>query len=687
MDTDNVFDLAQEGVYSPAAADLNPHPDLCLGRPSKAQKIQFKNKTNFVTKRNYAILYDLHTAFGPFKSDGLIDLWNQSFSDQINGERKNLLEACLFAEGAILNRRGEKFDHRNEFPEFLSCEPDIQTGLKNITKDPLQLKFRAAISKNPTFVSRCLQDLISNQFQEIYLANRQESGSNWIRVGPFLFIKNKKGEVVSYKLNTFQEIIGFVVLSPREKSKFISKRLLAKDGDMSYLEVIGRRTGPELVNYCRSFMIDSINDFRARLGCKQIDISLLNQSIHHYAGNRGVAMSLQTLNSRYISGAGTAFLKHFFDRSTLSRTARTFGFYARLHQYNAMAVTKDAELLISEFKNEEPILGKLFEKLSPLSREQRFEFIAGVRSYYKKRGLGKSGWRFLKTISPVDTGLIFSHHFSFSVAEDLFAPQYAESLRSSSTFEFLTELGKISTQKPRARLVPYLLRLYEACVVKPHREDEFSTFFNYKVPSSPDPDLHLFRAMARHILNSKDLVINLQHLCTDAIDVLKGLGSDRIRELIGPQKISVDRALRIIQIGHEEMAQKYASENANNKRKWNPVLPTYCVGETVFTELCTETDLVKEGKDMRHCIGSYTEECLAGSVRVFSGTAGLNSQRKLRISVSLSRMDSVKNVWKVGQVRGFANRIANANERSAAQSLAKAFSRAMKDRAKSTLEQ
>lgn len=86
----------------------------------------------------------------------------------------------------------------------------------------------------------------------------------------------------------------------------------------------------------------------------------------------------------------------------------------------------------------------------------------------------------------------------------------------------------------------------------------------------------------------------------------------------------------------------------------------------VVRQLKQAEDLVMESRAMRHCVSSYAAKCIAGHASVWS----LRRCTKDRIDRLLTI--EVDPQGRVVQVRGFANRLACADERQVLQRWAKA---------------
>lgn len=92
-----------------------------------------------------------------------------------------------------------------------------------------------------------------------------------------------------------------------------------------------------------------------------------------------------------------------------------------------------------------------------------------------------------------------------------------------------------------------------------------------------------------------------------------------------------------------------------NKRKnikqeiWNCAITTFTHKNFVIVPITNSLDLFNEGKEMHHCVHSYTKDCLLGKSRIFSIKIG---------DMKVATAEIVKNThdqWSFGQIRGKCN--------------------------------
>lgn len=88
------------------------------------------------------------------------------------------------------------------------------------------------------------------------------------------------------------------------------------------------------------------------------------------------------------------------------------------------------------------------------------------------------------------------------------------------------------------------------------------------------------------------------------------------------------------------------SENAARRRR----------EEYVVTQIVTADELVAEGRAMHHCVWTYAQRCIAGQVSIWSLRRKTQGKVDRLLTIELDRQN------RAVQVRGFANRLATADE-------------------------
>ena len=96
--------------------------------------------------------------------------------------------------------------------------------------------------------------------------------------------------------------------------------------------------------------------------------------------------------------------------------------------------------------------------------------------------------------------------------------------------------------------------------------------------------------------------------------------------------------------------------NSKNQRyfEWSKTLPdTLIFNKYLFKELSSSNELSKEGRDMKHCVGSYASSCFNGSTRIVS----LSLHKDDNIIEKLLTIEIYQN--RIIQVKGKCNRSPN----------------------------
>jgi hypothetical protein len=624
--------------------------------------------SNFRMKRGYQVLLDMHREFAPFDSEVALSTWREWFKSDIQGDLRKLLEACMFAHGLIPTASQVWFDDTDYDAEDVDplTETFVKWGVEDV-KCPKQRKFRNLLKNSKALVTNCLQDLISDKFQSIYLGNRQESGENWIRMANIILLRTRKGTIKASKIH-LPDLTNFILGDKKLKQKVMEKYHF---NNQNRFKVIGKAFGQCLQAEIKYEINNAIVDFAADILDSQSNRESGNYwrstnpafrerpKLHVTMFKRGVGLAKQAYGSQYMANAGAAFAKGIFNKSTLSATAKVYGVQATLEDYNRIALTQDVESLLSEFRNELPVLARLLKVMTKRHWNAKFETFHALRLEYAVRGLTPAGWRLLKKISPIDIRKLLSEGVAFSLCYFLRKRGLADQSKMMSLL-FLSEVGVFCQTKPRAGLLPALKEFYGA-----YRDN-----WSHRTSDSTehgDHQRHFFRAIAQHVLASTDSVQNLRNLCSDATDALRYSQPARINELIGPRKITTARAMRILQIAHAEVVREGHSQRGVTAYAWPAALKEFFYKEFVFYELCDTEAAFKEGGEMHHCIGGYDMDCAKGVFRIFSGKIVGSESRSDRISIALRKVKD--GAWKVQQVRGFSNRPASRQELSAARAL------------------
>jgi hypothetical protein len=85
--------------------------------------------------------------------------------------------------------------------------------------------------------------------------------------------------------------------------------------------------------------------------------------------------------------------------------------------------------------------------------------------------------------------------------------------------------------------------------------------------------------------------------------------------------------------------------------------------------LTSAYELIEEGKDMHHCVGSYAQNCMDGESRIFS----IRDMKDKKIATLELRYHREK--WAVGQCRSSCNKKVSKEVESVAEIIAKKYNK------------
>lgn len=102
-----------------------------------------------------------------------------------------------------------------------------------------------------------------------------------------------------------------------------------------------------------------------------------------------------------------------------------------------------------------------------------------------------------------------------------------------------------------------------------------------------------------------------------------------------------------------ELSNKFHMEIVNLKlnkfTNWKQKYEDYYIEDYLFTELTNNKDLSKEGKIMKHCVGSYADRCFNGNTQIISLSKKVNDVYEKLVTIEI--------IFKrISQCRGECNR-------------------------------
>ena len=102
-----------------------------------------------------------------------------------------------------------------------------------------------------------------------------------------------------------------------------------------------------------------------------------------------------------------------------------------------------------------------------------------------------------------------------------------------------------------------------------------------------------------------------------------------------------------------ELSNRFHIELVNLKNNkftsWNKTFENFSIEDYLFIELTNNKELSKEGRTMKHCVGSYAERCFSGKTKIVSLSKNINN-----IFEKLVTIEIIGN--KIQQCKGKCNR-------------------------------
>ena len=236
------------------------------------------------------------------------------------------------------------------------------------------------------------------------------------------------------------------------------------------------------------------------------------------------------------------------------------------------------------------------------------------------KNISPAGLRWLRR-APAETLSCFHHYFERD--KDYFPKKYIPEAALLSTAGKVIEI--------MAGLGPQVAGQTELFEIVINRVWRLLRKLNGINPK-PDPLLgdRLVRLLTRHIMAICTSLVNQDFVETEDIsEALDAMMEDEEQDAILdwfeaeglwqglPDKNSTWLSLkRRSEIWHEEVWQREQAEEAN--AAWESLLEETVIDGLKIKPLVTGHDLYKEGREMRHCVSSYTWRCLNDGYRIFS---------------------------------------------------------------------
>jgi hypothetical protein len=193
-----------------------------------------------------------------------------------------------------------------------------------------------------------------------------------------------------------------------------------------------------------------------------------------------------------------------------------------------------------------------------------------------------------------------------------------------------------------------------------------------KIARTPRAELGFWREAARFFCANPTTVEEIDDLCDYLAAArqrnlgfsLKGRTLGSLRRLSAEWHRDMATVARI-----EAMRRRFADEKARREARWpGSRLQDWTWQppgkeakarreEFVMTQLTSAEDLVAETRAMHHCVWSYAGKCIAGQASIWSLRHRSGKDVSRLLTIELDRYD------RAVQIRGFANRLATAEER------------------------
>lgn len=135
------------------------------------------------------------------------------------------------------------------------------------------------------------------------------------------------------------------------------------------------------------------------------------------------------------------------------------------------------------------------------------------------------------------------------------------------------------------------------------------------------------------------------------------------------------------QVEWHERIQR-VERDALAKENWDCILPEFEYKGYVVVPLTTSMELFDEGKEMHHCVASYSKQCLLGKSRIFSIRISdmkiATAEIKKESFSAYERADDKSTDWSLSQTRGKCNATVPPEVEAVAKQIAKRYNEALK---------
>lgn len=305
----------------------------------------------------------------------------------------------------------------------------------------------------------------------------------------------------------------------------------------------------------------------------------------------------------------------------------------------------------------------LLGKVSPddLSDFHCPNFIDLVKSHLTKMGLTKAAWRFLLKLTPRIVSIILH---STGTGKCLV-----------NVLNWFAEIGVVprhSLVKPIMNVIGHLFftedltAVMRAALTKASKmRSGIKTFYDGQMRLVLD---WFEQSGVQHDV-SRSLTMRQD----------KGFARTKLIQLDSNQrKTNWDWFMRQQRQWHDalNLLERQRAKEATQNNTWDSLLEETFIKGFKVVPLLSSYDLIDEGKDMHHCVGSYSDNCISGKSRIFSiRDKEDNKIATLELSYSVSFNGSFQNTWSVNQCRAVCNGSVSNEVKEVAEEVAKQYNK------------
>lgn len=331
---------------------------------------------------------------------------------------------------------------------------------------------------------------------------------------------------------------------------------------------------------------------------------------------------------------------------------------------------KGREILAPSFDHENfhdhlSALGYFAQKFNPKDAESFScpDIVKLVKDKLDNFGLTGAGWRYLLKLTPRIVSIILR-----SVGlTDLF----------TRLLNWFAEIGVV----PRHSLVKPIMNNLSGMILT----NDLTALMRVALTkaSKMRTGVKTFFSGQMHFVLDWFQKAGIEHQVDRALSLTGGKGFARSHAVqLDPnqRKASWEWFMRQQREWHEaiDLAERLKLKARTEDNSWESALQEVVVKGYKIIPLTSSYELIDEGKDMHHCVGSYSENCLEGNSRIFSIRDKENNKiatLELRFTTYFS--GKTQHGWVVNQCRGVCNGDVSAELKTVAEEVARKYNKAV----------